>query len=198
MASTRRVTVRASRTRPGLQTRCKAPPWRAKEMESFTSTEIPELSIWGISFRSTMILRAPLCVSFCTNVLRCSLGSPMVSLPCTVTKWIPSASRTVTSKGGCRVIERFLKTCTRNLVTARRFLTRQHRHYTMIAMKNKPKGAQRARHHQCDVTPSRAPAIQETLRKPWSGEDLLPRIRLVAGLDAPFVLLGSQALKKRP
>ena len=68
----------------------------------------------------------------------------------------------------------------------------------MIAMKNKPKGAQRARHHPCDVTPSRAPAIQETLRKPWSGEDLLPRIRLVAGLDAPFVLLGSQALKKRP
>src|SRR5260370_29284970 len=115
MASTKRVTVRASRTRPGLQTRCKAPPWRAKEMDNFTSTEMPELSIWGISLRSTMILRAPLCVSFCTKLLRCSLGSPMVSLPCTITKWIPYASRTVTSKGGCRVIEPILTTCTRNL-----------------------------------------------------------------------------------
>jgi deoxyribonuclease V len=65
----------------------------------------------------------------------------------------------------------------------------------MIAMKNKPKDA---RHHEWDVTPSRAREIQETLRKLWSGEDLLPRIRLVAGLDASFVLVGSQALKKRP
>ena len=65
----------------------------------------------------------------------------------------------------------------------------------MIAMKNKPKDP---RHHEWDVTPSRAREIQETLRKLWTGEDLLPRIRLVAGLDASFVVVGSQALKKRP
>ena len=67
----------------------------------------------------------------------------------------------------------------------------------MIAMKNKPKDA---RHHEWDVTPSRAREIQETLRKRWTGEDLLPRMRLVAGLDASFVLVASQALtlKKRP
>ena len=55
----------------------------------------------------------------------------------------------------------------------------------MVAMKNKPNDAQ---HHEWDVTTSRAREIQETLRKLWSGEDLLPRIRLVAGLDASFVL----------
>jgi len=65
----------------------------------------------------------------------------------------------------------------------------------MIAMKNKPKDP---RHHEWDVTPSRAREIQETLRKLWTGEDLLPRIRLMAGLDASFVVVGSQALKKRP
>ena len=65
----------------------------------------------------------------------------------------------------------------------------------MIAMKNKPKDA---RYHEWDVTPRRAREIQETLRKVWIGEDRLPRIRLVAGLDASFVLVGSQALKKRP
>jgi deoxyribonuclease V len=65
----------------------------------------------------------------------------------------------------------------------------------MIAMKNKPNDA---RHHEWDVTPRRAREIQETLRKVWIGEDRLPRIRLVAGLDASFVLVGSQALKKRP
>jgi deoxyribonuclease V len=65
----------------------------------------------------------------------------------------------------------------------------------MIAMKNKPNDA---RHHEWDVTPSRARKIQEALRELWVGEDQLPRIRLVAGLDASFVLDGSQALKKRP
>lgn len=64
----------------------------------------------------------------------------------------------------------------------------------MIAMKNKPNEPQ---HHEWDVTPRRAREIQETLRKVWIGEDRLPRIRLVAGLDASFVLVGSQALKKR-
>jgi len=66
----------------------------------------------------------------------------------------------------------------------------------MIAMENKP--TKDARHHEWNVTPSRAREIQETLRERWVGEDRLPRIRLVAGLDASFVLVGSQALKKRP
>lgn len=46
--------------------------------------------------------------------------------------------------------------------------------------------------------PERAREIQQTLRNLWMGEDRLPRICLVAGLDASFVLVGSQALKKRP
>jgi deoxyribonuclease V len=66
----------------------------------------------------------------------------------------------------------------------------------MIAMENNLTTA--ARRHEWDVTPSRAREIQETLRKVWIGEDRLPRIRLVVGLDASFVLVGSQALKKRP
>lgn len=66
----------------------------------------------------------------------------------------------------------------------------------MIAMENKPTKA--ARTHEWNVTPSRAREIQESLRELWTEEDRLPRIRLVAGLDAAFVLMGSQALKKRP
>ena len=54
-----------------------------------------------------------------------------------------------------------------------------------------------ARQHAWNVTPQRAREIQEDLRKLWIGEDRLPRIRLVAGLDASFVLVGSQALKRR-
>jgi len=50
--------------------------------------------------------------------------------------------------------------------------------------------------HPWRVTPSQARAIQETLRKRWEGADRLPQIRTVAGLDAAFVLTGSQALKK--
>jgi deoxyinosine 3'endonuclease (endonuclease V) len=62
-------------------------------------------------------------------------------------------------------------------------------------MENKlPKDARR---HEWDVTPSQAREIQERLRKLWIAEDRLPRIRLVAGLDASFVLVGSQALRKR-
>lgn len=64
----------------------------------------------------------------------------------------------------------------------------------MMAVKNK--SAKVARRHAWNVTPERARDIQEQLRKLWIGEDRLPRIRLVAGLDASFVLVGSQALKK--
>jgi deoxyribonuclease V len=65
----------------------------------------------------------------------------------------------------------------------------------MKAMENKSTKAERR--HAWDVTPKRAREIQETLRKLWMGEDRLPRIRWVAGLDAAFVVVGSQALKKR-
>jgi len=59
MASTRRVTVRASRTRPGPQTRRRTPPSRASLMEMRTSVEMPELSICGIPFKTTTTLFAP-------------------------------------------------------------------------------------------------------------------------------------------
>jgi len=51
MASMRRVTVRASRTRPGPQTRRRTPPSRASLIEMRTSVEMPELSICGMPFR---------------------------------------------------------------------------------------------------------------------------------------------------
>ena len=54
-----------------------------------------------------------------------------------------------------------------------------------------------AKRHAWRVAPERARAIQEELRKEWEGADRLPPIRTVAGLDAAFVLTGSQALKKR-
>ncbi len=54
-----------------------------------------------------------------------------------------------------------------------------------------------AKRHAWRVAPGRARAIQEELRKEWEGADRLPEIRTVAGLDAAFVLAGSQALKKR-
>jgi len=50
--------------------------------------------------------------------------------------------------------------------------------------------------HPWRVTPRQARAIQEKLRKEWERADRLPQIRTVAGLDAAFVLTGSQALKK--
>ncbi len=65
----------------------------------------------------------------------------------------------------------------------------------MKAMENKSTKVERR--HAWKVTPKQAREIQESLRKWWSGEDRLPRIRWVAGLDAAFVLVGSQALKKR-
>src|SRR5262252_6288495 len=54
-----------------------------------------------------------------------------------------------------------------------------------------------AKVHEWNVTPAEAREMQEKLRKSWEGEDRLPEIRTVAGLDAAFVLTGSQALKKK-
>ncbi|HET9805087.1 MAG TPA: endonuclease V, partial [Candidatus Acidoferrum sp.] len=51
--------------------------------------------------------------------------------------------------------------------------------------------------HRWNVTPAEAREIQERLRKRWEAADQLPEIRTVAGLDAAFVLTGSQALKPR-
>ncbi|HWY44715.1 MAG TPA: endonuclease V [Candidatus Sulfotelmatobacter sp.] len=53
-----------------------------------------------------------------------------------------------------------------------------------------------AKLHEWNVTPAKARKIQEKLREAWEGEDRLPQIRTVAGLDAAFVLAGSQALKR--
>jgi deoxyribonuclease V len=61
-------------------------------------------------------------------------------------------------------------------------------------MKDKPIGV--AHGHRWDVSPAEARAIQQRLREHWKGEDAFGRIRTVAGLDASFVLVGSQALKK--
>ena len=66
-------------------------------------------------------------------------------------------------------------------------------HYTMIRMKDKPIGV--VRKHRWDVTPAEARKIQEELRSHWKGEDAFGEIGTVAGLDASFVLTGSQALK---
>jgi deoxyribonuclease V len=64
----------------------------------------------------------------------------------------------------------------------------------MIRMKDKPIGV--VHKHRWDVTPVEARKIQEELRGHWKGEDAFGPIRTVAGLDASFVLTGSQALKK--
>jgi deoxyribonuclease V len=50
--------------------------------------------------------------------------------------------------------------------------------------------------HEWNVTPAEAREIQEKLRAEWESEDRLPEIKTVAGLDAAFVLTGSQAFKK--
>ncbi len=50
--------------------------------------------------------------------------------------------------------------------------------------------------HRWTVTPKEAREIQKKLRERWEGADRLGEIRTVAGLDAAFVLTGSQALKK--
>jgi len=64
----------------------------------------------------------------------------------------------------------------------------------MIRMKDKPIGVVHG--HRWDVTPAEARKIQEELRTHWKGDDAFGQIRTVAGLDASFVLTGSQALKK--
>ena len=61
-------------------------------------------------------------------------------------------------------------------------------------MKDKPIGV--VRKHRWDVTPAEGRKIQGELRAHWKGEDEFGPIRRVAGLDASFVLTGSQALKK--
>ncbi len=68
-------------------------------------------------------------------------------------------------------------------------------HYTMMGMEYKSREA--GKRHEWKVTPERARAIQKELRREWEGEDRLPDIHTVAGLDASFVLTGSQALKER-
>jgi deoxyribonuclease V len=66
-------------------------------------------------------------------------------------------------------------------------------HYTMKSMKNKFKTS--GPRHPWNVSTEEARAIQERLRGEWEGEDRLGEIRTVAGLDAAFVVTGSQALK---
>jgi deoxyribonuclease V len=63
----------------------------------------------------------------------------------------------------------------------------------MIRMKDKPIGV--VRQHCWDVSPAEAREIQEELRAHWKGDDAFGKIRTVAGLDASFVLVGSQALQ---
>ena len=61
-------------------------------------------------------------------------------------------------------------------------------------MKDKPIGV--VHKHRWNVDPAEARKIQEELRRHWKSKDSFGAIRTVAGLDASFVLTGSQALKK--
>jgi len=54
----------------------------------------------------------------------------------------------------------------------------------------------KARRHPWNVSTTEARYIQEELRSLWEGKDRLGKVRTVAGLDAAFVLTGSQALGK--
>ncbi len=54
-----------------------------------------------------------------------------------------------------------------------------------------------ARRHGWEVSTAEARAIQEKLRGHWEGKDRLGTIRTVAGLDAAFVLKGSQAMGQK-
>jgi len=65
----------------------------------------------------------------------------------------------------------------------------------MLVMENKSPVV--ARKHRWDVSPKQAVAIQSELRQHWIGKDRFSRIRTVAGLDAAFVLVESQALKAK-
>jgi len=64
----------------------------------------------------------------------------------------------------------------------------------MMGMKDKPIGV--ARRHRWDVSPAEAREIQKNLRAHWKGEDAFGKTRTVAGLDASFVLVGSQGLRE--
>jgi deoxyribonuclease V len=64
----------------------------------------------------------------------------------------------------------------------------------MKGMENK---SMKGRGHSWKVSTEEARTIQEKLRVKWEGTDRLGKIRTVAGLDAAFVLTGSQALEKR-
>jgi deoxyribonuclease V len=70
-----------------------------------------------------------------------------------------------------------------------------HKHYTMWKAKDKTMRTEKL--HSWDVTPQEAKQIQDALREQWVGTDDLGEIRTVAGLDAAFVLEGSQALHNR-
>ena len=63
----------------------------------------------------------------------------------------------------------------------------------MKSMKNK---SIEARSHPWKVSTKQARAIQEKLQEEWEGADRLRKLRTVAGLDAAFLLTGSQALEK--
>jgi deoxyribonuclease V len=63
----------------------------------------------------------------------------------------------------------------------------------MLVMENKP--SLPPHRHRWDVSPAEAKVIQDELRKHWIGQDHFSKIRTVGGLDAAFVLVGSQTLK---
>jgi deoxyribonuclease V len=64
----------------------------------------------------------------------------------------------------------------------------------MKSMKNK---SMEGRRHAWKVSTAEARAIQEKLREKWEGSDRLGKIQTVAGLDAAFVVTGSQAVKNK-
>jgi len=55
-----------------------------------------------------------------------------------------------------------------------------------------------AARHEWNVSVAEARAIQEELRENWIAEDDFGEVKTVAGLDAAFILTGSQALAKKP
>lgn len=79
-------------------------------------------------------------------------------------------------------------------VAARRLEAKRLLHYTMLPMENKSAIPPQLR--RWSVSPKRAISIQQELRQHWLGEDRFGKITTVAGVDAAFVLVGSQALRK--
>jgi deoxyribonuclease V len=64
----------------------------------------------------------------------------------------------------------------------------------MKGMENKSTSRRR---HPWNVSTTEARYIQEQLRSLWEGKDRLGKIRTIAGLDAAFVVTGSQALQNQ-